>query len=144
MVSGSMSVVTPVGSARSETRTCPPMVSALMSASIAEGMAVGRALMASVNICCSTSPSPCCTSIASPTRTIGTSAAMTSSRRTMMKSTWVTVCATGWRCISRARARYVPEPVSRDSSWLAPASLFSATRSSRATMATGSGSVPWP
>ena len=115
-----------------------------MSASIAEGMAVGRALMASVNICCSTSPSPCCTSIASPTRAIGTSAAMTSSRRTMMKSTWVTVWATGWRCISRARARYVPEPVSRDSSWLAPASLFSAMRSSRATMATGSGSVPWP
>ena len=104
-VSGSMSVVTPVGSARSETRTCPPMVSALMSASMAEGMAVGSALMARVNICCSTSPSPWCTSIASPTRTIGTSALMTSSRRTITKSTWVTVWATGWRCISRARAR---------------------------------------
>ena len=41
-----MSVVTPVGSVRSDTRTCPPMVSALMSASMAEGMAVGSALMA--------------------------------------------------------------------------------------------------
>ena len=104
---------------------------------MAEGIAVGRALMASVNICWSTSPSPWWTSRASPMRMIGTSALMTSSRRTMMKSTWVTVCATGWRCISRARARYVPEPVSRDRSWLAPASLLRAMRSSRATMATG-------
>ena len=104
-VSGSMSVVTPAGSARSETRTWPPMVSSLMSTSSAVGMSAGRALMARVNICWSTRPSPWCTSSASPTRTIGTSALMTSSRRTIRKSTWVTVCATGWRCISRARAR---------------------------------------
>ena len=41
-VSGSMSVVTPVGSVRSETRTWPPMVSSLMSTSI-DGRDGGRA-----------------------------------------------------------------------------------------------------
>ena len=86
-------------------RSCAPMVSSLMSTSNEVGMSAGRALMARVNICWSTSPSPWCTSSASPTRTMGTSAAMTSSRRTIWKSTWVTVWAIGWRCISRARAR---------------------------------------
>ena len=81
------------------------MVSSLMSASIAVGMAPGSALMGSVNICCSTSPSPWWTSSASPTSVIGTSALMTSSRRTMTKSMWVTVWAIGWRCISRATVR---------------------------------------
>ncbi len=42
VVSGSTSVVTPEGSTRSETRTWPPMVSSLMSASMAVGMSVGQ------------------------------------------------------------------------------------------------------
>ena len=45
VVSGSTSVVTPAGSTRSETRTCPPMVSSLTSASMAVGMSEGSALM---------------------------------------------------------------------------------------------------
>ena len=100
--------------------------------------------MESVNSCWSTRPSPWCTSRASPTRITGTSAAMTSSRRTMMKSTWVTVWATGWRCMSRASVRKVSEPVSSERSWLAPASPLRATRSSRADHGDGEriGAVP--
>ena len=50
------------------------MVSSEMSMSTDGGMSAGLALMARVNSCWSTMPSPCCTSMGSPTRLMVTSA----------------------------------------------------------------------
>jgi len=120
------------------------MVRPEMSMSTEGGMSAGLALMARVNSCWSTMPSPCWTSMGSPTRLMVTSAEMSSSRRTIWKSMWVTTFLNGWCWMSRARVKKFFPSTSRDSRVLSPASPDRAIWKSRAPTATGIGSAPWP